>query len=135
MKLNTKCPFHVFMAGVVSTILLSTTIASAAYVYHRVTSTRKRIPKALLNAGIYRQELLAAVEVALAAGVNIKTAIEEEKKISSKGNVDFVTETDKGNEKLIINALHSQFPSYSFIGEVIYNILNRKKYLINWVID
>lgn len=40
-----------------------------------------------------------------------------DRKFSEKGNVDFVTETDKAVEKEIFSKLKALFPSHKFIGE------------------
>lgn len=78
---------------------------------------RKNIPKEL-HGTKYDKELTVAITLALEAGKNILDVIDNFKNVDRKGAVDFVTETDKNNEKLIFKKLQQMFPEYSFIGEV-----------------
>lgn len=65
-----------------------------------------------------RQHLEAAISAARLAG---KEALAREKKrdftVSSKATNDYVTDADKGNEKLITEYLRERFPEESFLGE------------------
>ena len=73
------------------------------------------IPRELLESD-YAKELKIAVEIALIAGENIMK-VRDTLEISNKSIVDFVTATDKENEKLIMDALMQNFPTHKFIGE------------------
>jgi len=42
---------------------------------------------------------------------------DEDKGVHNKASIDFVTATDKANEKLICTALQKEFPNHQFIGE------------------
>ena len=69
----------------------------------------------------FNKELIAMIEIALEAGENILKTLKLDKSITIKGqedSVDFVTATDKLNEKIILSKLHDLFPTYTFIGEV-----------------
>jgi fructose-1,6-bisphosphatase/inositol monophosphatase family enzyme len=113
---NTKCPFHVFVAGALTTTLI---YSSASFIKAKWTQARRitsRIPKEL-SASSYKKELYIAVKCAIYAGEKILAAIEQEKEVSEKGPTDFVTKTDKSNEALIFNTLRESFPSHMFIGE------------------
>lgn len=82
-------------------------------------SFENRIPEALRNL-VYSKELQVATRVALLAGRNISEALADRNLIISKKGttgVDFVTETDQLNEKLIYDELSASFPNYLFIGE------------------
>ena len=76
------------------------------------------LPDALKNCE-YTRELVVSIELALQAGDNILKANQDAKSHMIKGDlkVDFVTKTDKENEKLIYDRLYSMFPDYDFIGE------------------
>ena len=78
----------------------------------------KDLPEALKNCE-YTKELVVSIDLALQAGDNILRANEDIKSHTVKGDlgVDFVTKTDKENEKLIFDKLSSVFPDYNFIGE------------------
>jgi fructose-1,6-bisphosphatase/inositol monophosphatase family enzyme len=65
----------------------------------------------------YDAEVQAALEVAIIAGNNILEALHMPKDIEQKGTIDFVTTTDKLNEKIIFDYLRARFPDYLFIGE------------------
>ncbi|KAF7667740.1 hypothetical protein LDENG_00050840 [Lucifuga dentata] len=59
-----------------------------------------------------------AVAVANTAGEEIRQALENEIKVTTKSSsVDLVTKTDQRVEKIIITSLKSKFPTHSFIGE------------------
>ena len=80
----------------------------------------KTIPRQL-KGSLYEKELEIAINVALQAGKNIKDALDKDNKQVDKkgdGEIDFVTATDKGNERLIFTELQRHFPTYNLIGEV-----------------
>lgn len=108
-----------------SRLLLTGAIVVGAFgLAYKFTFARKKrfregeIPDALLSGHEYMAELEAAIAVALIAGRNISKAIDKKKNVESKGDIDFVTSTDKDNELLIFNALKTKFPDHDFIGEV-----------------
>ncbi|KFK37688.1 hypothetical protein AALP_AA3G015700 [Arabis alpina] len=63
------------------------------------------------------QFLAAAIEAAQKAGQVIRKGFYETKHVEHKGQVDLVTETDKGCEELVFNHLKQLFPNHKFIGE------------------
>lgn len=70
-----------------------------------------------LRSSPYYDELCSALEIALEAGAHLQEAIDQPKDVELKGEVDFVTATDKLNEKIIFEHLKTKYPSYTFIGE------------------
>jgi fructose-1,6-bisphosphatase/inositol monophosphatase family enzyme len=79
-----------------------------------------KIPAILLNSSTnkYINELIEAVNISYIAGNNISNVINSDnKEISLKSTIDFVTNTDKENERLIFNKLKEEFPNHNFIGE------------------
>ena len=82
----------------------------------RRARSHRRIPPELAGS-LRTQRLCVAVETALMAGEKIMKALRERKEVSSKGGVDFVTETDKANEEIIFRILRQNFPTDNFIGE------------------
>jgi len=79
------------------------------------------IPAELLKGTSYKEELKVAVRAALAAGANMQREIGMSVKndVQTKFNsIDFATETDRANEKLIFDMLKQRFPQgHVFIGE------------------
>lgn len=112
---NTKCPFHVFMAGALSAGFIYSSISFVKSKWVQSRRITSRIPREL-GTSEHKKELYIAVKCAICAGEKIKTAIEQEKNISEKGPADFVTETDKLNEIFIFNAIRDSFPSHKLIG-------------------
>jgi len=131
--INLKCPFHSFSLG----------FAAAVAVYYLGTSfgskyvsggkdnqdgedvegeslvSLQNLPDTV-RASKYAREIAASVEVALQAGRAIAEAVDsQEKGVLNKGEgtIDFVTATDKANERLIFAELLRQFPHHEFIGE------------------
>jgi inositol-phosphate phosphatase/L-galactose 1-phosphate phosphatase len=114
---NFRCPLH--------TVALGATCAfTLVYFIQTVQKGRRkndrRIPGSFYKSS-YLKEISSATTIALKAGEKIRAATEnKEKNITNKGDIDlhdFVTQTDKDNEKLIFDHLRSSFPSYLFIGE------------------
>ncbi|OQR75972.1 inositol monophosphatase 1-like, partial [Tropilaelaps mercedesae] len=61
---------------------------------------------------------ITALELVKEAGLMVRNAIKEEKKVETKaGFADLVTETDKSVEKLLIGKLSAKYPYHEFIGE------------------
>jgi len=76
----------------------------------------------------------SAVKAAREAGALIRSRLkDEDKKIEVKGKRNFVTETDKAAEAMIINTLSEAFPESGFIAEEGTSLKEGKSY--NWVID
>ncbi len=138
---NWKCPFHVFMAGAATTaaFVMLATIVRKNNDSHGLDNKRKdseelnvekNVPKELLDEqkNVYHAELYHGCVVALQAGKNIMKSVNiREKSVDMKGNIDFVTDTDKANEILIVNYLKNRFPHHTFIGEVS-KLLSNDKY-------
>lgn len=62
--------------------------------------------------------LNVAIGLVKEVGPLIKSRVWGKKTIETKeSNIDFVTETDKEVENILINGLHSAFPEHKFIGE------------------
>ncbi len=111
-----KCPFDWVVLGFLAS-------GGATLLYNHFKNKKyentynEYIPPNLLNNSL-RNELIAAIECAQIAGQNIMNAINDRtKNISSKGDIDFVTETDKSNEIYIFQNLRKKFPLHKFIGE------------------
>jgi len=64
-----------------------------------------------------QQLLEVAVAAARAAGAMQKERLWGEHQVSYKGEVDLVTEVDRGCEELIVNAIKEVFPDHSFLAE------------------
>ena len=63
------------------------------------------------------QFLEIAVEAAREAGSILLADFARPKRVSYKGDVDLVTETDRHSEAVIVSRLRSHFPQHSVIGE------------------
>src|SRR5580704_3489988 len=61
--------------------------------------------------------LEVAIEAAREAGAILRTEFDRPKKISYKGEVDIVTESDKRSEALIVNRLRREFPDHGIVAE------------------
>jgi myo-inositol-1(or 4)-monophosphatase len=61
--------------------------------------------------------LEVAVEAANEAGAVLRAEFERPKKISYKGEVDLVTESDKHSESIIVSKLRARFPSHAIVAE------------------
>ena len=61
--------------------------------------------------------LETAVEVARDAGRVLRAEFERPKKISYKGDVDLVTESDKHSEAIIVSKRRERFPSHAIVAE------------------
>jgi len=81
----------------------------------------KTIPRQLIGS-LYENELVVAIDLALRTGKHIKDALDKDnKQIDKKGHgeIDFVTATDKENERIIFTELRRHFPIHKLIGEVV----------------
>jgi len=118
-----KCPFHSFMLGAISTGVAL--YLMEMYALHRkkgrlvVTAKSSLASESLVleTSELYEKELRIATTIAIEAGNNITSALKKPKNIDLKGDIDFVTQTDKSNEKLIFTSLRENFPSHVLIGE------------------
>jgi myo-inositol-1(or 4)-monophosphatase len=61
--------------------------------------------------------LEVAVDAAREAGAILRTEFDRPKKISYKGEVDIVTESDKRSEAIIVERLQNRFPKHAIIAE------------------
>src|ERR1700691_1587884 len=61
--------------------------------------------------------LEVAIEAAREAGAILRTEFDRPKKISYKGEVDIVTESDRRPEALIVNRLRMEFPDHGIVAE------------------
>jgi myo-inositol-1(or 4)-monophosphatase len=61
--------------------------------------------------------LEVAIDAAREAGAILRAEFDRPKKISYKGDVDIVTESDKRSEAAIVARLRSHFPSHAIVGE------------------
>jgi myo-inositol-1(or 4)-monophosphatase len=77
--------------------------------------------------------LAAAVAAARAAGALQKEQLQAVHTVSYKGDVDLVTEVDRGCEELIVESLRAAFPDHSFLAEE--NVYQTGKVPYKWVID
>lgn len=72
-------------------------------------------------------------QIALEAGAMLREAAQRPRRISLKGTVDLVTETDKAIEELIVNRLQSKFLEHAIVGEEGTDINAGSSY--HWFID
>ena len=70
--------------------------------------------------------LEAAVEIAREAGAILRVEFGRPKKISYKGEVDIVTESDRRSEALILSRLQKHFPDHGIVGEEGGNVAGKK---------
>jgi myo-inositol-1(or 4)-monophosphatase len=61
--------------------------------------------------------LEVALEAANEAGAALRAEFARPKKISYKGEVDLVTESDKHSESIIVSKLRSRFPGHAIVAE------------------
>lgn len=61
--------------------------------------------------------LEVAVDAAREAAVMLRAEFDRPKKISYKGDVDIVTESDKRSESIILSKLRNHFPNHAIIAE------------------
>jgi hypothetical protein len=111
-----KCPFAWFFLG--SVLAHGTIVALTALLNRPKRRSGSSQRSSELSNTAYTAELDIAIELAQQAGEKIKDAIKKHKIVSNKGAIDFVTKTDKDNEKLIFNCLKKKFPTHKLIGEV-----------------
>ena len=76
-----------------------------------------------------------AVETALKAGKYLKSRIKKPKKIQFKGEINLVTDSDLGSEKIIINSIKKAFPNHKILAEETSKSYKPKKNEYYWVID
>src|SRR5580658_2075482 len=63
------------------------------------------------------QFLEVAIETAREAGAILRREFDRPKKISYKGEVDIVTESDRRSEEIIVERLKEHFPDHAIIAE------------------
>jgi myo-inositol-1(or 4)-monophosphatase len=59
----------------------------------------------------------AAIEIAREAGAILQEGFDRPKKISYKGEVDLVTESDRRSEQLVVARLQRRFPDHGIVAE------------------
>jgi myo-inositol-1(or 4)-monophosphatase len=64
-----------------------------------------------------KEFLAAAIEAANQAGAALRAEFDRPKKISYKGEVDLVTESDKHSESIIVSKLRERFPEHAIVAE------------------
>jgi len=64
-----------------------------------------------------KEYLDAAIEIARKAGVILREGFDRPKKISYKGEVDLVTESDQRSEQLVVALLRDRFPDHGIVAE------------------
>ena len=64
-----------------------------------------------------KEYLDAAIEIARKAGVILREGFDRPKKISYKGEVDLVTESDQRSEQLVVALLRNRFPDHGIVAE------------------
>ena len=74
-----------------------------------------------------------ALEVSTEAGDLLRKSFQRRVEVEGKGNFDMVTEADRNCERLIVDRLHSHFPSHSIIGEEGAHIRRTGEFC--WLID
>jgi len=61
--------------------------------------------------------LKIAIEIAREAGAILRDGFDRPKKITYKGEVDLVTESDRRSEELVVARLQKQFPDHGIVAE------------------
>jgi myo-inositol-1(or 4)-monophosphatase len=74
-----------------------------------------------------------AVEIALEAGRFLKDSFYEEHDIHYKGEIDLVTEVDRGCEALLIERIEKAFPGHGILAEETRGAAAKREF--NWIID
>ncbi len=74
-----------------------------------------------------------AIEAAMAAGAMIAKNISIDKGVKHKGKGNLLTKIDLASEKLIIETLQTEFPSFGFLSEETHSDPSHTEY--TWVID
>ncbi|HTZ39571.1 MAG TPA: inositol monophosphatase family protein [Syntrophales bacterium] len=74
-----------------------------------------------------------AVEIALEAGRFLKGRFDEEHDIHYKGEIDLVTEVDRGCEALLIERIEKAFPGHGILAEETRGEASNREF--NWIID
>ena len=69
------------------------------------------------RAGELRKFLAVAIEAAREGGAIVRAGFDQPKKVSYKGEVDLVTETDKKSEAAIVARLRKEFPEHGIVAE------------------
>jgi len=64
-----------------------------------------------------KRYLDAAIEIAREAGAILRDGYNSPKKISYKGEVDLVTESDRRSEQLVVSRLRERFPDHGVVAE------------------
>lgn len=112
--MSLKCPFTYVVGGAV---LLGLPVLFVR-VYGKI-KRQKAIPSSICESP-FKVQVEVALNAALAAGANMQRDISLEQKndVQTKFNsIDFATETDRANEKMIFDILRREFPGHVFIGE------------------
>ena len=63
------------------------------------------------------QFLEVAIDAAREAGALLRTEFDRPKKISYKGEVDIVTESDRRSEEIVVGRLRRYFPQHEIVAE------------------
>jgi len=77
--------------------------------------------------------LKVAIEIAREAGAILRDGFDRPKKITYKGEVDLVTESDRRSEELVVARLQKQFPDHGIVAEEGARTAGRTKYC--WHVD
>ena len=63
------------------------------------------------------QFLEVAIDAAREAGALLRVEFDRPKKISYKGEVDIVTESDRRSEEIVVGRLRRHFPQHEIVAE------------------
>jgi len=77
--------------------------------------------------------LKIAIEIAREAGAILREGFDRPKKITYKGEVDLVTESDRRSEELVVTRLNKHFPDHGIVAEEGARTAARTKYC--WHVD
>ena len=77
--------------------------------------------------------LKVAIEIAREAGAILREGFDRPKKITYKGEVDLVTESDRRSEELVVTRLNKHFPDHGIVAEEGARTAARTKYC--WHVD
>ncbi len=84
----------------------------------------------MVNMGSYQE---FAAEIALEAGRFLKEKFHEKHDITYKGEIDLVTEVDRGCEARLISRIEKAFPGHGILAEETRGVAEKKEY--TWIID
>jgi len=83
--------------------------------------------------GKYEDRLQAAIEASKRAGIYLMDVLDRQREIRMKGDVDIVTDADKGAERIIHEIISKEYPEDQFMAEE--GTSNKSSSDLLWVVD